>query len=140
MNIAVSKDTPDVCIVKKSAITFKVKGTRLILELARFDVYRRTALFTSYSSATLFNPNWDSLMSSQIEATGGRAQSHGAGLEAFFPSTRGGIAPEGAGLREVLQAVQRIAELLGGPEIGLSEPAKAESMAGLMDVELGTLF
>lgn len=140
MNIAVSKDTPDVRIVKKSAITFKVKGTSLILELARFDVYRRTAFFKSYSSATLFNPNWDSLMGSQIKATSGRAQSHGAGLEAFFPSTRGGIAPEGAGLREVLQAVQRIAELLGGPEIGLSEPAKAESMAGLMDVELGTLF
>ena len=140
MNIAVPKDTPDARIVKKSAIRFKVKGTSLILEFARFDVYRRSAFFKSYSSATLFNPNWDSLMGSQSRATDGRAQSHGTGLEAFFPSTRGDNAHEGAGLREVLQAVQGISKLLGGPEIGLSEPAKAESMAGLMDVELGTLF
>lgn len=140
MNIAIPKETLDARIVKKSAVRFKVKGTSLILELARFDVYRRTAFLKSYSSATLFNPNWDSLMGGQIGASDARTQPHGAGLGAFFPSTRGGNAHEGAGLREVLQVVQRVAELMGGPEIGLSEPAKAESMAGLMDVELGTLF
>lgn len=141
MNISIPKDTPEAHIVKKSAIRFKVKGTNLILELARFDVYRRTTFFRSHTSATLYNPDWDSLMGGDIGVDGAQVQPHGAGMEAFFPSTRGGNADEDAGLQEVLQIVQKIADLMGGSEIGLNEPNKEEeSIAGWMDVELGTLF
>lgn len=140
MNIWIPKDTPDAHIVKKSAIRFKVKGTNLVLELARFDVYRRTNFIKSYASASLYNPDWDSLMGGEIGVGGAQVQPHGAGLEAFFPSSLGGNVVEGDGLSEILFVVQKIAELLGSSEIGLNKPPKDESVDAWMDVELGTLF
>jgi hypothetical protein len=138
MKIMIPKETPDARIVKKSAIRFKVKGTNLILELARFDVYRRTTFYKSHWSATLYNPDWDSLMGGEIGPGG--IQPCGAGLETFFPSTESGNAQEEDGLIDVLRVVHRIAGLMGGPEIGFSSTARDESMAGLINVDLGTLF
>ncbi|KAJ5880913.1 uncharacterized protein N7473_011966 [Penicillium subrubescens] len=140
MNIWIPRDTPDAHIVKKSAIRFKVKRTNLVLELARFDIYRRTKFIKSYASASLYDPNWDSLLGGEIGVGGAQIQPHGAGLEAFFPSSLDSNAVEGAGLIEVLYVVQKIAELLGGSAIGLNQPPKDENVAAWMDVELGTLF
>jgi hypothetical protein len=114
MNIWIPKDTPDARIVKKSAIRFKVKGTNMILELARFDVYRRTNFLKSYLSASLYNPDWDSIMGGDIGGDGAQVQPYGADLEAFFPPVSGGNAEEGAGLKEVFDVVQKICGADGG--------------------------
>ncbi|KAJ5489247.1 hypothetical protein N7539_004137 [Penicillium diatomitis] len=142
MSIFVPRGTMDVRIVKKSALLFRVKKTNLTLELSRFDVYEKTSFLRTQYGATLHDPKWDTLMEEITSAKSDSKPSPTVSFEAFFPkpsdSTLG--EDEANGLQYLLMTVQRLAELLGGPELGLNKKARGEKMANLIDLELGTLF
>ncbi|KAF7717088.1 Uncharacterized protein PECH_004501 [Penicillium ucsense] len=142
MSIFVPRGTMDVRIVKKSALLFRVKKTNLTLELSRFDVYENTSFLRTQYGATLHDPKWDTLTEEITSAKSDSEPSPTVSLEAFFPkpsdSTLG--EDEANGLQYLLMTVQRLAELLGGPELGLNKKARGEKMANVIDLELGTLF
>ncbi|EPS32262.1 hypothetical protein PDE_07222 [Penicillium oxalicum 114-2] len=142
MSIFVPKGTPDIRIVKKSAVQFKVKKTRLLLELSRFDIYNKTSFLRSQFGSTLYDPSWDTLMDGTKAGKGGSRIPQELSLDKLFPIPSDGTPKEGKanGLWSFLVTVQKIAELTGGPEVDLDKKTRDERMAKLIGHELGTLL
>ncbi|KAJ6006183.1 hypothetical protein N7451_004127 [Penicillium sp. IBT 35674x] len=146
-----NNDAPVSHFIEKSAIQLNVKGTKYVLELARFDRYtRRTLGWTTTPDvawgATLFNPGWDAALGASIRsfATDPKDTARRVGdFETFFPRSAASLDGENEGFWEYLKLVHDLSGLLGLSKQEferLSESSIKQGMAGLMDVELGMLF
>lgn len=146
-----NQDAPVSNFIEKSAVQLTVKGTKYVLELARFDRYtQRTLGWTSTPDvawgATLFNPGWDAALGASIRsfATDPKDTARRVGdFESFFPPSGANLDSGDEGFWEYMKLVHDISGLLGlskGDFERLSEGSLKQRMAGLMDVDFGMLF
>lgn len=146
-----NQDTSVSSFIEKSAIQLTVKGTKYVLELARFDRYtRRTLGWTTTPDvawgATLFNPGWDAALGASIRsfATDPKDTARRVGdFESFFPQEAASLDGDNEGFWGYLKLVHDLSGLLGLSKQDferLSENSIKQRMVGLMDVELGMLF
>ncbi|KAJ5689880.1 hypothetical protein N7462_004272 [Penicillium macrosclerotiorum] len=141
-------DAPITRYVERTALNFQVKGTSLILEVIRFDEYRllsvpgkKTTSSPNISwGAVLFNPEWDIILEEDAEPDAHSIAQKRGGLKCFFPSTQDAGVREDAGFQELLQIVDKIGCLLGGPEVEMTEQARTTRVAGLLEGDVGSLF
>ncbi|KAL4984007.1 hypothetical protein BDW68DRAFT_181078 [Aspergillus falconensis] len=117
--------------VEKSAIRYRIKGTKLIFEIARYDEYRRKGAGVYYAGdtvpgsmsetpytswgASVFDANWDNLLGGHANLPVGQSAKYSANLATFFPPkeplpTSG---DQTKGFWEFIGLVKQAAELLG---------------------------
>lgn len=88
--------------VEKTAIRYRLKGTKYTFEIARYDEYSRTVIpafpgqiptligpisevpFTSWG-ASLFEPSWDNLLGQHANLPVGHSARYSPNLDTFFP-------------------------------------------------------
>ncbi|KAL4997167.1 hypothetical protein BDV10DRAFT_195401 [Aspergillus recurvatus] len=117
--------------VEKSAIRYRIKGTKYIFEIARYDEYRRSGpgvyyavdtmlgsmSETPYTSwgASVFNANWDNLLGGHANLPVGQSAKYSPNLATFFPSREPFPTSEDQtkGFWEFIGLVKQAAELLG---------------------------
>ncbi|KAL2819016.1 hypothetical protein BDW59DRAFT_181826 [Aspergillus cavernicola] len=119
--------------VEKTAIRYRVKGTKYIFEIARYDEYRRANVsvypgqagptitggisdvpFTSWG-ASVFDANWDNLLGGHANLPVGQSASYAPSLATFFPSKEPSPTLEYGpkGFWEFVDIVKQAADLLG---------------------------
>lgn len=149
--VTFNHDAPVSNFIEKSAVQLTVKGTKYVLELARFDRYTRRALGWTTTpavawGATLFNPGWDAALGASIRsfATDPKDTARRVGeFDSFFPQNAATLDGGDEGFWEYMKLVHDLSGLLGLSKQDfekLSEDSVKQKMAGLMDVELGMLF
>ncbi|KAE8364209.1 hypothetical protein BDV27DRAFT_172493 [Aspergillus caelatus] len=120
--------------VEKTSIRYRLKGTKYILEIARYDEYSRLktdafqgqalapALVTGEIcdvpstswGASIFNSNWDNLMGEQANLSVGHSARHSPELHTFFPPRMiSNSDDKSEGFWEFIGLVKRVAEVLG---------------------------
>ncbi|OGM47547.1 hypothetical protein ABOM_004195 [Aspergillus bombycis] len=120
--------------VEKTSIRYRLKGTKYILEIARYDEYSRLktdalqgkapapAFMTgeicdvpsSSWGASIFGSNWDNLMGDQANLPVGHSARHSPELHTFFPpKTTSDSDDKNVGFWEFICLVKRVAEVLG---------------------------
>jgi hypothetical protein len=125
-------DAPVSRFVEKTAIRYSLKGTDYILEIARYDEYRRAEVsvhpgqsgatitggisetpFTTWG-ASIFGTNWDNLLGGHANLPVGQAARYSPSLSTFFPPKVPLPDEDGAkGFWEFIDLVKLAAELLG---------------------------
>ncbi|KAB8220267.1 hypothetical protein BDV33DRAFT_203572 [Aspergillus novoparasiticus] len=119
--------------VEKTAIRYRLKGTKYILEIARYDEYSRLktdafqgqapapALVTGEIcdvpstswGASIFDSNWDNLMGEQANLSVGHSARHSPELHTFFPpKIISDSNDKNEGFWEFINLVKRVAEVL----------------------------
>ncbi|KAL3491178.1 hypothetical protein BJX62DRAFT_237416 [Aspergillus germanicus] len=125
-------DAPVSRFVEKTAIRYSLKGTDYILEIARYDEYRRAEVsvhpgqsgatitggisqtpFTTWG-ASIFGTNWDNLLGGHANLPVGQAARYNPSLSTFFPPK----VPlpdddEAKGFWDFIDVVKKAASLLG---------------------------
>ncbi|KAL4755082.1 hypothetical protein BDW72DRAFT_189690 [Aspergillus terricola var. indicus] len=132
--------------VEKSAIRYRIKGTKYIFEIARYDEYRRSgagvrcagdAMLGSMSEspytfwgASVFDANWDNLLGGHANLPVGQSAKYSPNLATFFPSREPLPVPENQtkGFWEFIGLVKQAAELLG-PTQTSAEDAKMNAVS-----------
>ncbi|KAL3458815.1 hypothetical protein BJX64DRAFT_301724 [Aspergillus heterothallicus] len=139
--------------VEKTALRYSLKGADYILEIARYDEYRRVNVpvfpnqagatmtggisnkpFTSWG-ASIFGTNWDNLLGGHANLPIGHKASYSPGLATFFPPKEPSIdiRDQDKGFWEFIDLIKQAAELLGPAQLsprkdnGLGTSAQAES-------------
>ncbi|RAK78246.1 uncharacterized protein BO72DRAFT_78814 [Aspergillus fijiensis CBS 313.89] len=153
--------------IEKTAIRYRLKGTRYILEIARYDEYTRTSANDSASlnlaapfgkprvswGASVFDFTWDNLLGKHANMAVGHAAKYDPNLQTFFPAANESE-DKSQGLWEFIDLIKRVAALLrSGPPRTLpatgSVKAKSDDRstspassgnARALDADLGTLF
>lgn len=130
--------------IEKMAVRYRVKGTKYVLEVARYDEYRRAAgpgrptqdpskihvpmsdiPFTSWG-ASLFNSNWDNLLGQHANLPVGGATRYAPSLGTFFPNSDTDTSDKSSSFSEFIELVRRVAELLGsGRAVGTVPSSKS---------------
>ncbi|KAL2872030.1 uncharacterized protein BJX67DRAFT_388073 [Aspergillus lucknowensis] len=120
--------------VEKTATRYRLKGTKYIFEIARYDEYRRVNVpvyagqsgatiaggdiskipYTSWG-ASIFDPNWDNLLGDHANLPVGHSASYSPTLATFFPSKESSreTTDGSKGFWEFVDLVKQAAELLG---------------------------
>lgn len=125
--------------IEKTAIRYRLKGTQYVLEIARYDEYRRAMVpafpgqnppalsgpisevpFTSWG-ASLFDANWDNLLGQHANLPVGLSTRYTPDLDTFFPPKQQGNGDKAEGFWQFIELVKQISELLG------SDRAKPDS-------------
>lgn len=130
--------------VEKTAIRYRLKGTKYTFEIARYDEYSRTLVpafpgqypptmvgpisevpSTSWG-ASVFDPNWDNLLGQHANLPVGHSARYSPNLDTFFPShsTSG---EKNAGFWEFICLVRQAAELFSSARS--SSPKQAQKTA-----------
>ncbi|KAF4210326.1 hypothetical protein CNMCM8980_004336 [Aspergillus fumigatiaffinis] len=117
--------------VEKAAIRYRVKNTKYILEIARYDEYSRTTALgyggqnsaaitgpisdvpSSSWGASIFDPNWDNLLGQHANIPLGHTARYSPSLNTFFPPIEETSECKCEGFWELIALVRRVAELLG---------------------------
>jgi hypothetical protein len=126
------KSAPVSRFVEKTSIRYRLKGTKYILEIARYDEYSRLKVeaFPGHSPATIkgdicevpstswgasiFNSSWDNLMGEQANLPVGHSARYNPDLNSFFPPNGSSDSGEKcAGFWDFVCLVKRVAEILG---------------------------
>ncbi|PYH92198.1 hypothetical protein BO71DRAFT_451602 [Aspergillus ellipticus CBS 707.79] len=130
--VTFSVSAPVSRFIEKTAIRYRIKGTKCILEIARYDEYTRTGLSgapdqmpSSYAGAfngaphtswgaSVFDPTWDNLLGEHANLHVGHTAGYSPSLDTFFPSKN---LSDGMDKREgfwsFINMVKQVAELLG---------------------------
>ncbi|RAL11411.1 uncharacterized protein BO97DRAFT_453920 [Aspergillus homomorphus CBS 101889] len=154
--------------IEKTSIRYRLKGTRYILEIARYDEYTRTATAGPASlnlgapfgdkpriswGASVFDFAWDNMLGQHANMPLGHSANYDPSLQTFFPASSE-TEDKTQGLWEFIDLIKRVASLLGSGSprstVGTGT-AKAESIsrsaspassgnARGLDADLGTLF
>ncbi|KAL1885590.1 hypothetical protein Plec18167_001085 [Paecilomyces lecythidis] len=118
--------------VEKTALRYRLKGTKYILEVARYDEYRRAGIqfsqgqvqisnpgpvldvpFTTWG-ASIFGLDWDNLLGEHANMGVGHSASWSPNLKTFFPSkAKTNPTDTTSGFWEFMNLVKDVAELLG---------------------------
>ncbi|GMF72721.1 unnamed protein product [Aspergillus oryzae] len=119
--------------VEKTAIRYRLKSTKYILEIARYDEYSRLKTDASQGQApapalvtgeicdvpstswgaSIFDSNWDNLMGEQANLSVGHSARHSPELHTFFPpKTISDSNDKNEGFWEFISLVKRVAEVL----------------------------
>ncbi|EAW07763.1 uncharacterized protein ACLA_024790 [Aspergillus clavatus NRRL 1] len=117
--------------VEKTAIRYRLKGTKYILEIARYDEYSRTTVpayrgqnpptvigaisevpSTSWG-ASIFDPNWDNLLGQHANLPVGHTARYTPTLSTFFPPKEQTAAGKCVGFWELIDLVRQVAGLFG---------------------------
>ncbi|KAJ9291149.1 hypothetical protein DTO280E4_4412 [Paecilomyces variotii] len=118
--------------VEKTALRYRLKGTNYILEIARYDEYRRTGIqfsqgqvqisnpgpilnapFTTWG-ASIFGLDWDNLLGEHANMGVGHSASWSPNLKTFFPpKAKTNPTDTSSGFWEFVNLVKDVAELLG---------------------------
>ncbi|KAL4778845.1 hypothetical protein BJX76DRAFT_352283 [Aspergillus varians] len=116
-------------LVEKSAIRYRMKGTKYIFEIARYDEYRRVEVpitqtgamitgamsevpYTSWG-ASIFEANWDNLLGEHANLPVGHSAKYSPKLATFFPPKEPSPEDQTKGFWEFINLVKQAAELLG---------------------------
>ncbi|EAW22799.1 uncharacterized protein NFIA_014910 [Aspergillus fischeri NRRL 181] len=117
--------------VEKTAIRYRLKNTKYILEIARYDEYSRTTapgyggqnpaaitgpiseVPSSSWGASIFDPNWDNLLGQHANIPLGHTARYSPSLNTFFPPIEETTGSKCEGFWELIALVRRVAELLG---------------------------
>ncbi|PKX94296.1 uncharacterized protein P174DRAFT_512471 [Aspergillus novofumigatus IBT 16806] len=117
--------------VEKTAIRYRLKNTKYILEIARYDEYSRTTapgyggqnsaaitgpisdVPSSSWGASIFDPNWDNLLGQHANIPLGHTARYSPSLNTFFPPIEESTGRKSEGFWELIALVRRVAELLG---------------------------
>ncbi|KAL4741387.1 hypothetical protein BDV11DRAFT_213168 [Aspergillus similis] len=131
--------------VEKSAIRYRIKGTKYIFEIARYDEYRRSGAGfccagdimlgsmseTPYTfwGASVFGANWDNLLGGHANLPMGQSAKYSPNLATFFPSKEPLPVPESQtkGFWEFVGLVKQAAELLGPIDAKMNAISEAGS-------------
>lgn len=131
--------------VEKTAIRYRLMGTKYTFEIARYDEYSRIlvpafpgqnppTLVDSISEkpstswgASVFDPNWDNLLGQHANLPVGHSARYSPNLDTFFPpyfapQEQSGSGEKHTGFWNFVSLVQQAAELLS-PARPLSPPA-----------------
>lgn len=134
--------------IEKTAIRYRLKGTQYILEIARYDEYRRAMMpafpgqnpptlsgpisevpFTSWG-ASLFDSNWDNLLGQHANLQVGLSTRYTPDLDRFFPpKEQSDSGDKTAGFSQFLDLVKQVSELLGSDRVKL-EPSTGRKASG----------
>ncbi|KAE8152802.1 hypothetical protein BDV25DRAFT_169933 [Aspergillus avenaceus] len=116
--------------IEKTAIRYRLKGTKYILEIARYDEYSRTHTQISDGQvaptitgrinetpstswgASIFDLNWDNLMGEHANLSVGQSARYWSNLDTFFPANEPSN-KKGAGFWELIPVVKQVAQMLG---------------------------
>lgn len=118
--------------VEKTALRYRLKGTNYILEIARYDEYRRAGSqfsqgqvqnsnlgpildvpFTTWG-ASIFGLDWDNLLGEHANMEVGYSASWSPNLKTFFPpKAKTNPTDTSSGFWEFVNLVKDVAELLG---------------------------
>ncbi|KAB8238898.1 uncharacterized protein BDW43DRAFT_319189 [Aspergillus alliaceus] len=136
--------------VEKTAIRYRLKGTKYILEIARYDEYTRSKLDASQGlapapipvtgeicavpstswGASIFSSNWDNLMGEQANLSVGHSARYNPGLDTFFaPKKSSEPNDKSVGFWEFVGLVKRVAEILGPARASSSSENTASKIA-----------
>lgn len=142
--------------IEKTAIRYRLKGTQYILEIARYDEYRRTmapafpgqepATISSYISevpftswgASLFDSKWDNLLGEHANLPVGLSTRYSPDLDTFFrPTEKSDNTDKTSGFWKFIDLVKQVAELLSServptmdkPEQGASKASETDTSA-----------
>lgn len=121
--------------VEKTALRYRLKGTKYIFEIARYDEYSRAGIevfqqlgsfvYTGQMSevpstswgASIYHPDWDNLLGDHANLPVGRSAQWNPKLDTFFPPKDKATSEDGCGgFREFLDLVRRVGDLLSIPE------------------------
>lgn len=134
--------------IEKTAIRYRLKGTQYILEIARYDEYRRAMMpafpgqnpptlsgpisevpFTSWG-ASLFDSNWDNLLGQHANLQVGLSTRYTPDLDRFFPpKEQSDSGDKTAGFSQFLDLVKQVSELLGSDRVK-PEPSTGRKASG----------
>ncbi|PGH12195.1 hypothetical protein AJ80_06815 [Polytolypa hystricis UAMH7299] len=137
-------------LVEKSAVRYRLKGTKYLLELARYDTYNRVKVpapmglpqFFSLNrmaevpvttwGASLFDVNWDNELGKHATFGVGQAADWSPSLNTFFPNFDKDSDPSDmrAGFGQFVGLVNRVAALLGAAKVHPSEQTGNDPSAG----------
>lgn len=141
-------------LVEKSAIRYRIKGTKYIFEIARYDEYRRVEVHIGQTGATMtggmsdvpytswgasvFEANWDNLLGGHANLPVGHSAKYNPSLATFFPPKEPLAALEDhtKGLWEFVDMVKQAAELLG-PTRTSPEDADNDTVSNAGSASLG---
>ncbi|KAF7128754.1 hypothetical protein CNMCM5793_003663 [Aspergillus hiratsukae] len=107
--------------VEKTAIRYRLKNTKYILEIARYDEYSRTSapggpiseVPSSSWGASIFDSNWDNLLGQHANISLGHTARYSPSLNTFFPAIEETTGHKSEGFWELIELVRRVAQLLG---------------------------
>ena len=139
-----SEAVPVAILVEKSAVRYRLKGTNYVLELARYDEYRRVAAplmetgnnlnlgtvhristepITTWG-ASLFDLQWDNTLGKHANFNLGCAADWSPSLSTFFPSEDPSDIRQG--FNQFVETTKRVATLLGSerPQSRAIQPLK----------------
>ncbi|THC96352.1 hypothetical protein EYZ11_004167 [Aspergillus tanneri] len=138
--------------VEKTAIRYRLKGTKYTLEIARYDEYSRTnvpafpgqsiASMTSEISdvpstswgASVFDANWDNLLGEHANLSVGHSAGYDADINTFFPSQTGlGSEDKRSGFWEFAALVKQVAALLGPASMSSQSTAGVQPSPAVSD-------
>ncbi|PYH44447.1 uncharacterized protein BP01DRAFT_401137 [Aspergillus saccharolyticus JOP 1030-1] len=153
--------------IEKTSIRYRLKGTRYILEIARYDEYTRKSAIGPASlnlaatfeekpriswGASIFDFAWDNLLGKHANMSVGQTARYDPTLQTFFPASIE-TDDKSQGLWEFVALVKRVAAVLGsGPPAtvkstvtskeanGRSASPASSGNARALDADLGTLF
>ncbi|PWY81981.1 hypothetical protein BO70DRAFT_406219 [Aspergillus heteromorphus CBS 117.55] len=131
--VTFSASAPVSRFIEKTAIRYRLKGTKCILEIARYDEYTRTVpaspdqmpqvyvgvgpfTGTPHTSwgASVFDPTWDNLLGEHGNLQVGHAAGYNPGLDTFFsPKDPSNNKDKRRGFWDFVNMVKQIAEMMG---------------------------
>jgi hypothetical protein len=132
--------------VEKSAIRYRIKGTKYIFEIAKYDEYKRSVAGVccggdillgnlsetpcTFWGASVFDANWDNLLGGHANLPMGQSAKYSPNLATFFPSKEPLPVPQNQtkGFWEFIDLVRQAAELLG-PTQTSPEDAKMNAVS-----------
>lgn len=116
--------------VEKTAIRYRLKGTKYTFEIARYDEYSRTLISafpgqiptligpiseipsTSWG-ASVFDPSWDNLLGQHANLPVGHSARYNSNLDTFFPPREQSTSEEKhSGFWDFIRLVKQATELL----------------------------
>lgn len=137
-NVSISK------FIQKTAVHFRVKGTDYVLELARFEEFKKSITghtrwtpLTVRWGASMVNPMWKRILSDRA-----LRNADDLGFDTFFPKGKGDGRSD-CSFEKFLKVVKVISEMLSplprSGETPLGDDDEVNS-TGVLGAELGTLF
>ena len=145
--------------VEKTALRYRLKGTKYIFELARYDEDSRSGIekfrqqgsvvYTGPMSdtpstswgASVFHPDWDNLLGDNANLPVGRSAQWSPQLDTFFPPKGTAVADDShVGFWEFIRLMREVADLLSPAQTSLrqSSPSDTATETGASSVKRET--